>query len=121
MVAGQAQANNDGASSIHYSARYLSCSDRAEGSYTHIMACESEEQVLQEKRLNQAYIKIMRRLTAKQKSILRDSERRWIIERDKKCSLVAGVMGTSDLVDRMLCRLDETIARAIWLQHYRVQ
>jgi uncharacterized protein YecT (DUF1311 family) len=102
-----------------YSKRYQSCSDRAEGSSTRITGCESEEQALQESRLNQAYAKIMRDLSPSKKHVLRQSERQWLIMREKKCALAPGDIGLSDLVDSMLCRLDETIRRTIWLRHYR--
>jgi uncharacterized protein YecT (DUF1311 family) len=118
IIGGQAQAQSGGRPVIHYSDRFQACSDRAGGSYTHIINCESQEQGFQEMRLNQAYVRIMQGLTPDRKIILRKSERQWLVERDKKCPLVTSDIGLSEVVDRNLCRLDETVRRIIWLEHY---
>src|SRR5437588_7455274 len=81
-----------------YSKRFQSCSDRAEGSYTHIIHCEGEEQNLQESRLNQEYVSIMRHLSSSNRRVLRQSERQWLIIREKKCALAPDDIGLSDLV-----------------------
>lgn len=102
---------------IRYSQRYDVCSAKAEGSYTHIIACLAEEQNTQEAALNRAYQAAMRRSSARQKLILRTSERGWLIERERRCLLPATDAGLSDWADHRLCLLDETIRRTDWLSH----
>ena len=105
-------------STITYSKRYQACSERAEGSYTHILACQGEELVAQEARLNRTYSALMRRLTPAEKRLLRASELKWLTFRDKKCGLPLDP-GNSDLVDSRECHLDETVRRIGWLERHR--
>lgn len=101
-----------------YSKRYEACSERAEGSYTHIIACQGEELVAQEARLNRTYSALMRRLTRSERRKLRLSERKWLKARDKTCALPRNA-ALSQLVDSRECRLDETLRRIGWLERYR--
>lgn len=105
-------------STITYSKRYQACSERAEGSYTHILACQGEELALQEARLNRIYSALMRRLTPAERRLLRASELKWLKLRDKKCVLPLN-SGNSDLVDSRECHLDETLRRIGWLERHR--
>ena len=102
-----------------YSERYQSCSVKAEGSYTYILACQGKELAVQDARLNEAYSTIMRRLAPAERSILRTSERHWLRLKDKKCALPRDKSGLSGLVDSRECRLDETLRRTLWLKRYR--
>ena len=103
---------------ITYSERYQACSERAEGSYTHILACQGEELALQEARLNRAYSALMRRHTPGERKLFRASERKWLRAREMKCGLPQSA-GTSDLVDSRECHLDDTIRRIGWLERQR--
>jgi uncharacterized protein YecT (DUF1311 family) len=103
---------------IRYSKSYQSCSDNAGGSYTLIIGCEIQEQILQEERLNRAYVKAMQRSSKEKKRNLRDLERQWIEERNGKCSDPSKQMGLSERVDSMQCRLEKTISRVNWLEDY---
>ena len=106
------------AASITYSKRYQACSERAEGSYTLILACEGEELIVQEARLNRTYSALMRRLTPAERRLLRASELKWLRSRDMRCGLPPGP-GNGDLVDSRECRLEETLGRTSWLERYR--
>jgi len=106
------------ASTITYSKRYEACSERAEGSYTHILACQGEELAVQEARLNRTYSALMRRLPPAERRLLRASELKWLKLRDKKCVLPPDP-GNSDLVDSRECHLVETLHRIGWLERHR--
>jgi uncharacterized protein YecT (DUF1311 family) len=103
---------------ITFSKRYRACQDRAEGSYTRIIACQGEELVLQERRLNRTYSALMHRLTPAERRRLRASELKWLTSRDKKCALPRDA-GNSDLVDSRECHLEETLRRIGWLERHR--
>ena len=118
LIASQADARDDNGVGT-YSKRYQSCSDSAQGSFTHILACQGEEQAVQESRLNKTYSAIMRRLAPAEQRLLRTSERKWLTLRDKKCRLPLRNPGLSDLVDSRECRLEETLRRTVWLERYR--
>lgn len=118
FVASQADARA-GHGSANYTKRYQSCSDRAQGSYTHILACQSEELAVQDAKLNEAYSAAMRRLAPPNRKLLRNAERKWLAMRDKKCALPLRDSGLSDLVDSRECRLEETLRRTGWLERYR--
>jgi uncharacterized protein YecT (DUF1311 family) len=102
-----------------YSKRYQSCSDSAQGSYTHILGCQGEEQAVQDSKLNKIYSAIMHRLAPTERRLLRTSEREWLAVRDRKCALPLRNRGLSDLVDSKECRLAETLSRRVWLERYR--
>jgi uncharacterized protein YecT (DUF1311 family) len=106
------------ASTITYSKRYRACSERAEGSYTHILACQGDELAVQEERLNRTYSALMRRVTPAERRLLRASELKWLRLRDMKCGLPLNP-GNSDLVDSRECYLDETLRRIGWLERHR--
>ena len=101
-----------------YSIAYHSCVDRAQGSYTRITACLGAEQDIQERLLNRTYLATMRRLSPLHKALLRQEERAWISAREEQCALPEGSKGTSNLVDSLDCRLEETIRRTILLERY---
>lgn len=118
LIASQADGRCDDGSGT-FSKHYQSCSDNAQGSYTHILACQGEEQAVQESRLNKTYSAIMRRLGSAEQRLLRKSELKWLTLRDKRCELPRPNGGLSDLVDSRECRLSETRRRTIWLERYR--
>lgn len=82
--------------------------------------CYGNEIGLQDARLNQAYVMIMRRLSPAKKSDLRTSERLWIRQRDIKCERHAAQEKGGTLYFVMLdaCVLDETIKRTLFLENY---
>ena len=116
-VASQADAR-DRHGLAKYTKRYQSCSDRAQGSYTHILACQGEEVAVQDAKLNEAYSAVMRRLAPPNRKLLRNAERKWLTMRDKKCALPLADSGLSNLVDSQECRLEETLSRTGWLERY---
>lgn len=82
--------------------------------------CTAAEIERQDARLNQAYVTVMKRLPAKRKAALRNSERQWIARRDRTCRAAAARFGggTGAGLEYGQCMLRETIARTLWLEDY---
>jgi uncharacterized protein YecT (DUF1311 family) len=76
--------------------------------------CAASEYEIQDGRLNQAYVMVMKRQSKAGKAKLRGLQRAWIGKRDANCKKSA----TAANVD-IECKVDETIARTIWLEQYR--
>jgi uncharacterized protein YecT (DUF1311 family) len=116
LSAAQAAAHSD-AAGAKYSKHFDTCASHAEGSYTRIIGCLSEEQSKQELVLNSVYRDVSHGLSAPQRRILIGLERSWILEREGKCPLTKAT-GLSDEVDIRMCRLDQTVRRIDYLKHY---
>ncbi len=113
-------AEPDHDNSSDYSASYMDCmdaGDAAAGVDSAMMECASQELLKQDKRLNDEYRKAMAKATSPQKVKLRDLQRSWIAERDKKCGEFVDTEypGTLDRLLEVQCILGETADRANWL------
>ena len=103
-----------------YSADYNQCIDASGGVTSEMMSCIGTEIDQQDARLNQAYVMVMRSLSAAKKVALRQSERAWIGQRDVRCRrLIQGDDGTAASLTYSGCILDETIKRTIFLEGYK--
>lgn len=93
----------------------------AQGQTLAMKVCQGEEIERQDARLNQAYVMVMKRLSAKRKGALRQSERAWIRNRDRGCMAKAKAYegGTAAGLEYQGCYLRETIERTLWLERYR--
>lgn len=101
--------------------RCMATGDAARGQTVAMKECNGAEIERQDARLNQAYVMVMKRLSAPRKAALRQSERAWIKARDRKCLAAAAVYqgGTAAGLEYQGCYLRETIARTLWLERYR--
>ncbi|HWU03128.1 MAG TPA: lysozyme inhibitor LprI family protein [Novosphingobium sp.] len=113
----QAAAHPD-ATGAQYSKNFDTCASHAEGSYTRIIHCLSDEQSRQERVLNSVYRNVSHDLSAAPRQTLRLSERSWILAREGKCPLT-DVAGLSEEVDMRMCRLDQTVRRIDYLKQYK--
>ena len=104
-----------------YSQEYVQCMNTADGISTGMMDCLEAEIKVQEARINQAYVMIMRRLPQAQKASLRIAERAWIKRRDATCTRAANIYrGGSGFGNAWrVCYLDETIKRTIFLEQFK--
>jgi uncharacterized protein YecT (DUF1311 family) len=94
---------------------YYTCVKAARGVTLALNSCIGNEHDFQDKRLNAAYQRLRKSLTADQRIALRDEERTWIAQRDKTCAPDEGG-GTASLLDSNQCQLDQTAARAAVLE-----
>lgn len=104
-----------------YTSEYHACMDASEGVTVAMMDCNGAEIELQDARLNQAYVMVMRPLARAKKDALRALQRAWIKQRDAKCSRAADAERGGSLASVIYsgCILDETIKRTIFLENYR--
>ncbi len=104
-----------------YTKAYDACMNSgvaAQGVQPAMNACASDEYERQDKKLNISYGQVMAKKRTKAKITLRNSQRKWIIARDKVCiSERADYEGGSmaPLV-YFTCMTNETIARILWLE-----
>ena len=84
-------------------------------------ACYQSELEIQDGRLNQAYVMIMRRQGQPRRQALRAKQREWITYRDAKCSPPASKYRTGEAppLRSLQCLLDETVSRRLYLESLR--
>jgi len=100
----------------YYSQMYKDCNGDAETSLDRV-ACTSNELNLQEGRINQAYIMVMRHLPQPAKDALRANQRQWVAAKDRRCTTGdLPSMGWSRSVAMRTCLIDETIKRRLQLE-----
>lgn len=107
-----------------YTPHYGQCQstgDAADGVTTAIAACIADELRLQDGALNAEYQRILRLLPADRAGRLRETERAWIVSRDRDCAAEARTGGTIDRINGPSCLLDETIRRTIILERMGVR
>jgi uncharacterized protein YecT (DUF1311 family) len=103
-----------------YTQTYSDCMDTSEGITSNMMDCIGAEIEVQDGRLNQAYVMVMRPLPKPRKDTLRGLQRTWIKQRDAKCQrAIRGNDGTEANLIYAGCILDETIKRTIFLENYK--
>jgi len=94
--------------------------DAARGNTTAMDLCVGSELVLQDGRLDRAYRRAGAHLGWPTKLRLVTSQRRWVVDSNDRCARIAGLDPRASLTGAIYngCILDETIARAAWLEHY---
>jgi uncharacterized protein YecT (DUF1311 family) len=92
---------------------YVTCMDKVSGVTADMLECTSAEKGRQEARLNENYNKLMSKLSAKRKRMLREAQRAWIKFRDANCSLYFDPDGgTAAVLAGNGCFLQATADRA---------
>ena len=93
------------------------CIDQSDFSTSAMRECNFQEFDAQDGRLNGAYRRLMAILPEQSRQTLRETQRRWISYRDKKCNFVTETHGpgTIAMLARDSCRIDETRLQADWL------
>ena len=103
-----------------YTRGYSECMDASGGVTVEIMNCSAAEIDVQDARLNQAYVMVMRPLAKPRKTTLRGLQRTWIKQRDAKCARsIADEGGSMAGLIYSGCILDETIRRTIFLENFK--
>ena len=94
------------------------CLDASGGVTAAMRECQSEEIARQDKRLNQVYQSLMRRVSEKQASELRTAQRAWLAYREATCGLIFtfGTGGTIDLINVGGCEVDSRARRVKFLE-----
>lgn len=104
-----------------YTRSYSECMDKSGGVTVEMMNCIAAEINVQDARLNQAYVMVMRPLAKPRKNTLRGLQRTWIKQRDAKCARsIADEGGSMAGPIYSGCILDETIRRTIFLENFKV-
>lgn len=103
-----------------YSATFNQCMEVAGSETAEMRACYASEISLQDGRLNQAYVMVMRKLSPLPKMQLRRSERAWIIRRDATCNRRASENGGRSLNSVTFddCYLAEIVTRRFFLEGF---
>ena len=94
--------------------------DAARGNATAIDLCVAAELALQNDRLDRAFRQAGAHLGWPTKLRLVTAQRRWVVDSNDRCAKAAGLDPRASLTGAIYndCLLDETIARAIALEHY---
>ncbi len=120
MFASSASAQTQSQIEKRYTQTYSDCMDTSEGVTSSMMDCIVAEIEVQDGRLNQAYVMVMRPLPKPRKDTLRGLQRTWIKQRDVKCQrAIADEGGSMAGLIYAGCILDETIKRTIFLENYK--
>lgn len=90
---------------------YQKCIDASMAATPALLDCSSDEFAYQDKRLNENYKKLMATLAGDARTKLRDEERAWLAEKQKRCSS-GDEPGQGDLVVSATCEVTETAKRA---------
>src|SRR5690606_4954811 len=88
-----------GASDDWYGGEYRSC----DGSTLDIIDCVYGLRDKWDGRLNAAYRQVMNGETERQKTALRDAQRKWITYRDANCAYYAGGEGSISRIEAAVC------------------
>lgn len=123
-IAPPGAAATDAEVEARYTPRYVQCQSSgqaADGVMTAIAACIADELRLQDGNLNAEYQRIIGLLPADRAQKLRETQRAWIVSRDRGCAAEARTGGTIDRINGPSCLLDETIRRTIALERMGVR
>jgi uncharacterized protein YecT (DUF1311 family) len=123
-IAPPGAAATDAEVEARYTPRYVQCQSSgqaADGVMTAIAACIADELRLQDGALNAEYQRIIALLPADRAQKLRETQRAWIVSRDRECAAEARTGGTIDRINGPACLLDETIRRTIALERMGVR
>jgi uncharacterized protein YecT (DUF1311 family) len=120
FVATSASAQTQEQIEKRYSQDYSQCMDDSGGVTVEMMDCIAAEIDIQDARLNQSYVMVMRPLPKPRKDKLRGLQRAWIKQRDANCQrAIADEGGSMAGLIYSGCILDETIKRTIFLENYK--
>ena len=120
FVAASAPAQTQTQVEKRYTRGYSECMDTSGGVTIEMLNCIAAEIDIQDARLNQAYVMVMRPLAKPRKNTLRGLQRTWIKQRDAKCARsIADEGGSMAGPIYSGCILDETIRRTIFLENYK--
>jgi len=85
--------------------------------------CYRDEAARQDRRLNDTWARVVASLPVARKEALRNSERRWIKQRDADCREESdeqdGFVSTTTKYMFNACIADASIRRTLWLEHFR--
>lgn len=95
--------------------QYQRCLDASGGAAAAMQDCIDEEHAYQDRRLNEAYRRLIARMLASEAASLRERQRAWIRQRDRDCDPGA-TPGQGQLFDADSCRTRRTAERAAQLQ-----
>ena len=99
---------------------YSACLERAAGVTPAMQECIAAELTVQDKRLNTAYASLLKAITEKRKTQLRDVQRKWIAFRDANCAYYDdGSLGQAAHLAADECVLTATAARAFELENLK--
>jgi uncharacterized protein YecT (DUF1311 family) len=101
-----------------YTASYKQCLADSADTFETYDCVETEYQV-QDRRLNQSYVLVMKPLATAAMTRLRTLQRTWIKQRDTKCGEVARLHPVDMDTWQMRCLLHETIQRTIFIENYK--
>jgi len=90
---------------------YYACIDQSDGSMPSYQRCADLEFVYQDRRLNRIYGKLIKSLPPERRVSLRDEERAWIGDKEKKCGMPESP-GQGQILDSTSCAVTETARRA---------
>jgi uncharacterized protein YecT (DUF1311 family) len=95
------------------SKEYSNCIDKARGATAEMFECNGEELDRQDARLNDAYKKLMSKLSPDRKKVLLKAQRAWIKFREANCDYWFDPQGgTAARLNASGCSLTMTAARA---------
>lgn len=94
---------------------YKRCLDASGGVTPSMQDCIDAEHAYQDRRLNQTYRALMKRLAEPEAARLRERQRAWIRQRDRDCD-PGRLPGQGQALDADSCLLRQTAGRAAQLQ-----
>lgn len=98
-------------------AEYGKCIDQSGATDPKILDCMSDEYDRQDKRLNQAYQKLLAQLTPERKKALQEVQRLWVKYTEANCNFYHDPNGgTSARQSAYQCRIDARASRATELE-----
>jgi uncharacterized protein YecT (DUF1311 family) len=108
-----------GAEDVPLSKGFGQCIDKSGGSNPAVMECLGAEYTRQDKRLNDAYRKLLARVSKQKGEELRKVQRAWLAYVEAECGFLydnEAFSGTSDRVEASSCNVTERARRAADLE-----
>lgn len=97
---------------------YSACLEKAAGVTKAMQDCIAAELVVQDKRLNAAYQTLLKAVTDKRKTQLREVQRKWVAYRDANCAYYDDAsLGQAARLAANECALTATADRALELEN----
>lgn len=113
-----------GAEDVPLSKAFGKCTDKSGGSDFKVIECLGAEYTRQDKRLNDAYRKLLARLSKQKGEELRKVQRVWLAYVEAECAFLydnEAFAGTADRVDASSCNVTERARRAADLESFLVR
>jgi uncharacterized protein YecT (DUF1311 family) len=114
VVASEQESNSASGSALR--ASYQDCVSANNGSTWDMQDCIEAEFVYQDARLNSAYKALMSGLPNEGREKLKAEERAWISDKETTCKWNAETEGQAQRIEANLCSLEQTAARAEYLE-----